>query len=189
MSTTMLSGPAWILDEPRFEVVDGQRVELPPMGARSSRLASVLAQHLGPFARTHTLGRVDMEMLYLIDGVRNLQRRPDVAFVSYERWPRDKAISDDAAWDVVPDLVIEIVSPTDRAQDLLTKIREYFAAGVRAAWVISPKERTALLFESFKTIRVLTREDELDGGGIVPGFRLPMTTLFEEGGDANGPPA
>jgi Uma2 family endonuclease len=159
------------------------------MGAYPTRVASVLNQYLGPFARAEGLGRVDVEMLYRLDDVGDLERRPDVAFVSYQRWPLQRAVPEDAAWDVVPDLAVEVVSPTDRAEASLDKVREYFEAGVRLVWVVYSKLRVVHVFDSFTTIRVLTRVDDLDGGEVVPGFRLPLATLFEEEEPAGPPPA
>lgn len=166
--------------ETLYEVVNGRRVELPSMGAFPTRVASILGQNLGPFATAKGLGRVDIEMLYRLDDVGDLERRPDVAFVSYQRWPRNRPVPQDAAWDVVPDLAVEVVSPTDRAEAALEKIREYFEAGMRVAWVIYPKLRVVHVFESFTRIRVLTGADDLDGGTLLPGFRLPLATLFED---------
>ena len=177
---TAASPPPAIEDDSLYEVVNGRRVELPPMGASPTRVASILGQNLGPYAKAKGLGRVDVEMLYRLDDVGDLERRPDVAFVSYRRWPRNQPVPDDAAWNVVPDLAVEVVSPTDRDEAGLAKVREYFQAGVRLVWKVYPRERVVHVYESFTTIRVLTRADELDGGPIVPGFRLPLATLFED---------
>ncbi|HEX8204273.1 MAG TPA: Uma2 family endonuclease, partial [Isosphaeraceae bacterium] len=120
----------------------------------------------------------------------DLQRRPDVAFVSDERWPRRRAVpEEEAAWNVIPDLAVEVVSPTDRDEAGLAKVREYFQAGVRLVWKVYPRERVVHVYESFTTIRVRTRADDLDGGEVVPGFRLPLATLFEEEEPAGPPPA
>jgi Uma2 family endonuclease len=174
-------------EEPLYEVVRGRRVELPPMEAYPTHIASNLGQFLGSFVRSQRLGRVEVEMLFLIDAAEDHQRRPDVAFISYERWARNRPVPDDAAWEVVPDLAIEVVSPTDRAEDALEKVRDYFRAGVRAVWMIYPKLRVIHLFDAFTAIRVLTHADELDGGAVIPGFRLPLATLFEDEAEGQGP--
>ena len=69
-----------------YEVVDGQIVENSPPGARQSILASYLQVLMGTVARSERLGRVVSETLFLLDGGRVLKRRPDIAFVSAERW-------------------------------------------------------------------------------------------------------
>lgn len=168
-------------EESLYEVINDQRVELPPMGSYEVRIASLLFLHLGPFVREQGLGSVDSEMLYLLNRSTRLQRRPDLAFVSYERWPRDRRIPRPAAaWDVVPDLAVEVVSPTDAAEELLIKLHHYFQAGVRLVWVIYPSHCQVYAYESPTRVQVLARADDLVGGAVVPGFRLPLAQLFED---------
>src|SRR5438132_9904411 len=87
-----ITPPRPTADETLYEVVNGQRVELPPVSAYSTLVGSRLQQDLGPFAAAHRLGIVVGEMLFILDAERNLRRRPDVAFVSTERWPLDRLI-------------------------------------------------------------------------------------------------
>lgn len=169
-----------------YEIVHGQRVELPPMSAYASRIASRLGGKLNEFAEAHALGEAVVETLFRLSLPDDYNRRPDVALVSYQRWPKDRPLpEDDNAWDVVPDLAVEVVSPTDRAEDLLEKVDEYFRAGVRLVWVLYPRRRLVHVYESLTQIRGLTRTDELDGGTVLPGFRLPLATLFQEEGPSS----
>ena len=92
----------------------------------------------------------------------------------------------DNAWDVVPDLAIEVVSPTDFAEDLLTKLDEYFRAGVSLVWVVYPSLRLIHVYESMTRIRVATATDELDGGAVLPGFRVAVAALFPEAATDEG---
>src|SRR5437667_2465358 len=101
------------LDEPLFEIVNGEKVEMPPMGAYSTMLAFWLGQLLDSFARPRALGNVAVEMLFVLDPVRDIRRRPDVAFVSAQKWPLDRPIPESGDWDVVPDLAVEVISPND----------------------------------------------------------------------------
>jgi Uma2 family endonuclease len=169
-----------------YEVVDGQRVELPPMSVFATWVASRLQSRLGPFAESNDLGTAVSEMLFVLDPERELKRRPDVAFVSSERWPVDREVPDDAAWDVIPDLVIEVISPTDLSKDVLAKVREYFQAGVRLVWVVHPTEQQIYIYESPTRVRILGPSDELDGGAVVPGFRVPVAALFRRGAITGG---
>jgi Uma2 family endonuclease len=133
------------------------------------------------FASTHPRGRPYPEMLFRLplNGSRN--RRPDVAFVTFERWPKDRVMPlTDNAWDVVPDLAVEVISPTDLVYELMQKIAEYFQAGVRLIWVVYPPERLVYVYEALTQVRILTLADELDGGAVLPGFRLPVAKLFPE---------
>jgi Uma2 family endonuclease len=163
-----------------YEVVDGRRVELPPMGAAENLIASTLTQLLGHFARTNGLGRVAAETLFPVSPAHDPQRRPDVAFVSYGRWPRGRPVPSTNAWDVVPDLAIEVVSPSNTANEILAKIREYFQAGVQRVWVVYPSERLVYAYDSPTSNRVLKETDDLEGEAVLPGFRLPVTDLFQD---------
>jgi Uma2 family endonuclease len=70
------------------------------------------------------LGLAVYEVLFVLNAARNLNRRPDVAFVSYARWTTS-IVAREPAWDVVPDLAIEIVCPTNLAEDIDRKITDY----------------------------------------------------------------
>jgi Uma2 family endonuclease len=162
-----------------YEVVDGEVVENPPMGARESILATFLAALMDPVARSGRLGRVAAETLFLIDPARKLKRRPDVAFVSAQRWSLKRGLPNVEGWEVVPDLAVEVVSESSSANAVGRKIDEYFQAGVTKVWVIYPSLTKIYVFDSPTVVRILQLGDELDGEGIIPGFRVPLTTLFE----------
>lgn len=167
-------------DDALYEIVDDRRVEKPAMAAYAGKIASVLMMRVGPFAEAHDLGQAVVEVLFRIRSQPKLQRRPDLAYVSFDRWPRGKRTPNTDPWDVVPDLVVEVVSPSNLAEEIPTRVREYFEAGVRRAWVIYPHESLVYEYDSPRSIRVLGREDALEGGEVVPGFRLPLADLFEE---------
>src|SRR5437879_13743849 len=78
-------------DDALYEVVNGQRVELPPMSIYAVWIGSRLQARLAPFAEAKKLGTVVTEALFILDAANDLRRRPDVAFVSTERWPLDRA--------------------------------------------------------------------------------------------------
>ena len=122
-----------------YEVVDGQVVEKPPMGSFETDVATFLTGLLGPFVRERRLGRVMAETLFRIDRAKDLQRRPDIAFVSDARWPARRRAPNCAVWDMVPDLAIEVISPTNTANYVVDKIADYFGAGVRLVWVVYPR--------------------------------------------------
>ena len=151
------------------------------MSAFETVLATVLAHHLCSFAIAKAVGRVATETLFFLRALgANEERRPDVAFVSYGRWPRNRRVPCVKAWDVVPDLAVEVVSPTNTANQVQTKIHEYFRAGVERVWVIYPESEEVYIYSSPTQLRVLTRNDALDGDTVLPGFRLPVAALFED---------
>lgn len=165
-------------DEKLYEVVGGQRVELEPMGAYEVGLAAVLWESLAPFARSNKLGLVVSEMLFVLDAEQDLKRRPDLAFVSYDRWP-DSTISRAEAWDTVPDLAVEIISRSNSAEAVDDKIVEYFRAGARQVWVLYPDSGRVYVYRSATDVKIIERDNELDGGDLLPGFRLQIQSLFD----------
>jgi Uma2 family endonuclease len=168
-----------VQDEPLYEIVNGQPVELPPMSAYATWIASRLHIRLGLYAEDKGLGTSVTEMLFVLDAEHNLRRRPDVAFVSTARWPLDRALPITGDWDVVPDLAVEVISPNDVFKDVLAKVREYFHYGVQAVWVIAPEEQQVYVYDAPTHVRILTGQDELTGGEVVPGFRMPLGHLFQ----------
>ena len=186
MSTAILEQPAsastivMVGDDELYEIIDGKRVRTPPMAALAVWTAFELARHLGNFA-VATLGRAVTEMLFHLPAPIDRDRRPDVAFVSYERWAKNRPMPRQGnAWDVVPNLATEVVSPTDRAEELDDKIAEYFRAGVQLVWVVYPMQSKIHVYSAPTQIAVLTRNDVLDGGPVVPGFRLALAELFAD---------
>jgi Uma2 family endonuclease len=178
---------ATIGEEGHYEVVRGQKVEMPRMGAYEVWLATALMEAFLAQGNARAAGRVVPEMLFLIDPDTGLQRRPDLAFVSYDRWPRERRVPRSAAWDVVPDLAVEVVSPSNSAAEIVEKLGDYFRAGVRLVWVVYPLQAEVHVWASPEGSRVRRRADVLDGGDVLPGFRLPLGELFDpEDEDAPG---
>jgi Uma2 family endonuclease len=166
-------------DVERYEVIDGVRVEREPIGAFETMLASWLCYLINAFAAGKKMGRAVNEMLFTLDVHRNLKRRPDVAFVSYPRWPTPR-VAREAAWDAIPDLAVEIVSPTNLAEEIDGKVTDYFQAHVRQVWVVYPDSGRVYVYLSPTQVTVLERTDTLDGGEVLPGFRLPIEQLYED---------
>jgi Uma2 family endonuclease len=192
-STSLLvSEPETVLaiqDEPLYEIVNGQRVDLPPMSAYATWIAARLHGRLWPYAEDKGLGTSVPEMLFVLDAEHNLRRRPDVAFVSTARWPLDRALPETGDWEVVPDLAVEVISPNDVFKDVLAKVREYFHYGVQVVWAVAPEERQVYVYDSPTHVRILTGQDELTGGEVVPGFRLPLGQLFQHAAAPTTAPA
>ena len=86
---------------------------------------------------------------------------------------------DTEAWDVVPDLTVEVISESHSANAVARKIDEYFKAGVRKIWVIYPSTHKIYDYDSPTRARILQPGDQLDGEGIFPGFHIALSALFE----------
>lgn len=161
-----------------YEIVNGQYVPLPSMSIYATWIMSRLSFRLGPFVEEQRLGTVVTEGLFILDVERNLRRRPDIAFVSARRWPLDKPWPETGDWQIIPDLAIEIISPNDLFEAVLAKVYEYFEYGMEQVWVVSPLEQKIYIYDGVNNIRIVTATEELQGIDLLPGFRLPLSTLF-----------
>lgn len=93
------------------------------MAVYSVWIASLIHEHLAVFARTQGVGRALSEALFHLPSPVSRDRRPDVAFVSYQRWAKNRSVPRTGnAWNVVPNLNVEVVSPTDSAEELQEKV-------------------------------------------------------------------
>lgn len=164
-----------------YEVIDGQIVELPPMGSLQEFMANFLHIKLGGFVLEQKLGHGLMEVLFDMTDLVGRKRRPDVAFLSAERWPLSKPIPETDGIKAVPNLAVEIVSPSNTWEEVREKTKEYFRAGVERVWVISAAQREVHLYDGPISVRVLVEENELTDD-MLPGFRLPIGELFEMAG-------
>ena len=128
-------------DGPSYELVDG-RLERLSMGNRSSFIAGLFFYRLMEFVAARHLGvvlRPDSGYRMFSHRPRHV-RRPDVSYVRAGRFAAD--VPGPAFDEIVPDIVVEVISPTDRAVRVETKLREYIEAGVGLIWVAYPETRT-----------------------------------------------
>jgi Uma2 family endonuclease len=85
---------------------------------------------------------------------------------------------------MVPDLAVEVVSDSNSANEIIVEVNDYFRTGSRLVWVVFPVVRQVYVYSSALDVRILAESDDLDGGEIVPGFRLSLIRLFEDEPDA-----
>jgi Uma2 family endonuclease len=163
------------------ELVDGVLVEK-PMGFMESRIAILLSSALQAFVESHDLGVVTGES-GMIRMPANLVRIPDVAFFAWDKFP-DRELPSQGAPRIISDLAVEVLSKSNTRREMERKLREYFAAGVRLVWFVDPLKRTATVYSSATKFKILTAADTLDGGKVLPGFKLPIKNLFANLGSA-----
>jgi Uma2 family endonuclease len=157
------------------ELVDGVLVEK-PMGFTESRIALLLGTALQNFMNEHDLGVVTGES-GMIRMPSNLIRMPDVAFFAWRHFPQ-RELPEESAPEIAPDLAVEVLSKTNTPREMERKLGEYFSAGVRLVWFIDPAARSATIFTSPARSTVISSRDALDGGKILPGFKLRLAELF-----------
>lgn len=170
--------PSPVPDDCFYEVVNGQIVELPPVGVYECDVASFLAFVMGQVVYPHRLGKVIVETMFWLDQAGKLKRRPDLAFISANKWPIRRRAPKGEAWDIVPDLAGEIVSESKSANEVNIKLVDYFRAGVQQVWVVYPFTKQVYVYTSLTSVKILTEQDDLEGGELIPGFRLSLTELF-----------
>lgn len=164
----------------RYEVINGVIVEVEPMSSYASRVANRLNAKLVIDQETRKSGETYVEMMFRIpiEGDLDRQRIPDVAYVSFDRWPADRPSSYSGnPFNVVPDLAVEVVSP-DKLDDVFDKAYEYLRGGVRLVWVIMPKQQQVYVYKSRDDVRIFNATDDLDGGDVLPGFNVNVGSLF-----------
>lgn len=159
------------------ELVDGVLVEK-PMGLRESLLAVALAGLLREFVIPRNLGLIlgEAGTMKLFDG---LVRIPDVAYVSWDRFPSGR-IPTEPIPRLTPDLAVEVLSKSNTEREMSRKRREYFESGVGLVWMIDPENRTVRVYTSPVAFTTLDESATLDGGEVLPGFVLPLRNLFSE---------
>jgi Uma2 family endonuclease len=159
------------------ELVDGVLVEK-AMGYRESVIAGAILSYLRAFVRPRKLGLVSGAdgMARLFPG---LVRIPDVAFASWARVPGG-VFPRNPVPDLVPDLVVEVLSQGNTEPEMARKCGEYFTAGVRILWIVDPEARTVRVATGMDAMHTLAELDVLDGGDVLPGFALSLRELFAE---------
>ncbi|MGV3723782.1 MAG: Uma2 family endonuclease [Actinomycetota bacterium] len=165
----------------QYELVDGVLVEK-AMGYYESLVASLVNHLIHAYLEHHPLGAVSAA-----DGTVRLApktvRIPDVGFYSWDRFPGRKAPRQPIP-DLTPDLAVEVLSAGNTPAEMRRKLHDYFQAGTRLVWLIDPKTATARMFTSPTDVIAIDADGELDGGVVLPGFRLSLRELFAR---ANGP--
>jgi Uma2 family endonuclease len=164
-------------DGVRRELVRGELREMSPAGSRHGRIGAKILSRLQAHAEARGLGEVyNSDTGFLLSSNPDTVRAPDVGFVSRER--ADRVGDVEEFWPGAPDLAIEVVSPGDSFTDVDEKVSEYLDAGCRMVVVVNPRRRAATVYRSRSDIVLLAENDVLDGGEVVPGWKLPLGELF-----------
>lgn len=160
----------------RCELLRGELAMMSPPGFEHGRIALRLGGRLSAYVEKQSLGVVvGGDPGFLIAQDPDTVRAPDVAFIGSDRVPGTPI---DGYFQGAPDLAVEVLSPTDRAGEVLAKVQDWLDAGCRAVWVVDPKTRTVTVYHSRTEIVVLRESDELTGGEVVPGFAVPVAEIF-----------
>lgn len=161
------------------ELIEGRIVPMSPTADEHGGYESNFDEYLKAFVRKHKLGKVRVgEVGIYIRRNPDTIRAADVAFISNDRYAQRK--SQHGYLDVPPELIVEIMSPDDRWSEVTQKLRDYFSIGVRIVWVADPATRIVYTYRSLTDVREFGEADTLTGDDVLPGFSVPVASLFEE---------
>ena len=161
----------------RYELLNGELVEMTPPGGEHGLIQARLPHRLLTLVEERGFdvlvgGEVGVVLARNPDRVR----APDVFLITRDRLPEGRMPS--GYLEVVPDLIVEIISPGDSASDVHDKIQEWLAAGARLVWAVYPGSRSVVVHRGTGEARVYRDTDTLDGDSILSGFALPVAGIF-----------
>lgn len=163
--------------EARYELVKGVLIEMsPPPGSEHGLIANQLAYRLTHYAVLNRVGHV-----FAAETGFRLARRPDtvraadVAYVSAGRLP---AALPKGYLDLAPDLVAEVVSPSDDPDAIQAKVKDWLDAGTRLVLVVYPGSRQMAVYRSLREVTVLTETEALEAPDLLPGFSMMLAVIF-----------
>jgi Uma2 family endonuclease len=168
-----------------FELINGERIPKLPNVYGHTEIAQALFLALHLYAASGHQGEVVMEGTFILPDAYDSNwvtgsRIPDVMFYVGDRLARYKAETPDyreRPLSIVPDLVIEVVSPNDKVIELDAKIDQYLADGARLIWVFNPQSRKVTVHAPDLENPIVIK-DTLDGGDVLPGFTLDLQQFF-----------
>ena len=159
------------------ELIRGRLVVHEPPGTHHGAIAANLAYYLGDFVRRHESGTIfAQDTGFKIGTDPDTVRAPDVAFVARERVG---AIRERGYAELARDLLGEVLSPDDRAAEVLAKVADWLAAGTRIVWVIDPDRQEARVYRLDGSLSVVGGDDSLDGEDVLPGFTCPLKDVLD----------
>jgi Uma2 family endonuclease len=160
-----------------WELIDGELVEVTPSGMESSRLAHRIGRIVGNYVDAHRLGvMTSADGGYVLFPDRATILVPDVAFIRADRLPPERERPRYPR--LAPDLVIEVLSPSDSTSEVVAKVEMYQEAGVPLIWLVDPGKTTITVIAAGDPTEVLKLGDVLSGGEVLPGFAVPVAEIF-----------
>jgi Uma2 family endonuclease len=164
----------------RLELVRGEVIERQFANWPAATVASRLGRHLAEEVESRDLGVMFAPVGYHLWSDPDTVRAPSISFLTHDPmgWVRERTADRDDYIPGPPDLAVEITCVWDTCDLMLGKVLDWLAAGTRLVWLVSPKCRTVTVYRSRNDIAMLTEDDVLDGGDVVPGWTLPVRDIF-----------
>ena len=155
----------WLDELGPGELVKGVFVPMPPPGYEHGETVINIGSLFKEATRTEGGHAMGGEIGVFTERNPDTVRGLDVAWISDERFAK---ITSKSYLDVMPELVVEVMSPSNRWTEMQDKIDEYFAAGAQLVWIVYPKRQQVYVFESAEKYTRLSAEDQLTGGTGAP---------------------
>ncbi len=167
-------GTAYETDR-EFEVVNGKLEAKEMAGARHGGVTGRLFIRLGSYLNESSIGDIYTPDTTFIIGKN--ERLPDISVVLADRMPESG--EPEGIWKIAPDLAVEVISPNDFYEKVKQKLHDYFAAGVREVWLVSPEHKEIVIHSSPTASVTLNEDDDLTSETLLPGFRCHIKELFQ----------
>ena len=159
-------------EEERYELLDGELIEMPSATYRHNRISVILSTSLKNYLSASHSGEVVPDTEFAVGA--NTRLRPDLAVLGAEKWAR--ADQDKVPVTVMPDIAVEIVSPSDSASKLESKVERYLAAGVVEVWIIYPVQQHVYVHNS-SVVSKLASTGRLSSP-LLTGWSIAVSDLF-----------
>ena len=155
-----------------FYLIDGELIVEALADESREDVVALLAAHIFLFADAANLGQVSTNASY-----RDQTLTPAVSFISQEATFEPYFMRSHLA--VMPDLAVEIISPSQSLAQVRRKAETYLRHGSALVWLVDPAAKTAEVWQRGTEQReVIESDGELGGADILPGFRLPLRKIF-----------
>ena len=159
------------------ELIRGVFCETVSAGIEHGEIAGNFIIGMGNFVKPRKLGRIfGSDSGIRLERAPDTVREPDVAFISAERLPLDLRVQGYS--EVVPDLVVEIASPSNSRRELNDKSLMWLHFGVSLIWAAYPDTRTVDIYRPGRPVVTIGDDGVLDGAPALPGFQLPVADVF-----------
>jgi Uma2 family endonuclease len=149
------------------------------MGAKESIIAFHIGYLLYQYMEAAGVSGVAMGEAGALRLLKGLVRIPDLSLFLEKNLPGGK-MSEEPITPLAPDLAIEVLSRSNTRREMERKLKDYFLFGIKLVWYVDPVRRVVRVFTSPEDVKELGKNEILDGGEVLPGFRLPVSRFFEK---------
>ncbi len=160
-----------------YELIKGEPVREPSPQYQHGRVTGKIGPSLAIHVQSNGLGvYCAAETGFLLASDPDTVRAPDAAFIRQERIDQQGDV--EGYWPGAPDLAVEVISPSDTYTKVEEKVFQWLDAGAQMVVVVNPRVKSVSVYHSRQTVTILTEDETLDGGEVVPGWRLPVKEIF-----------